>query len=377
MSQASTSPQPPLDDTLFVDRTISAAIRIGFLVLILTWCYRVLEPFLIPLLWGIIIAIGIFPLYRKLVPMLGNREKSAATAVTLFLLALLIIPSVLFTDTTVSGLQRLSQQLESGTLEVPPPPENVAGWPLIGKPLSELWRLASVNLDAAVDRIEPQLKQYAPKLLAAAAGVGLTILQFVISIIIAGALLVNAKSGEQTAHRIFKRLAGQQGEEFTDIATATIRSVVQGVLGVAVIQALLAGVGLLVFDVPAAGLWAIIVLFVAIVQLPPILILGPIAAYVFTTTETTPAVVFLIWSLLVSVSDTFLKPLFLGRGVQVPMLVILLGAIGGMMLAGIIGLFVGSVTLALGYKVFQTLLDHDVPLDSIQGQGNEKGVQNG
>ena len=356
------------DDKLFVDRTIAAAIRIGFLVLILTWCYRVLEPFLVPLLWGVIISIGIFPLYRMLVPILGNREKAAATVITLLLLALLIIPSVLFTDTAVGGLQQFSQQLEEGALAVPPPPESLAAWPVIGKPLDELWRLASVNIDAAIERLEPQLKQYAPKLLSAAAGVGLTILQFIISIIIAGALLVNAKNGERTAHRVFRRLAGEQGEEFTGLATATIRSVVQGVLGVAVIQSLLAGIGLLVFDVPAAGLWAIIVLFVAIVQLPPILILGPIAAYVFTTTETTPAVVFLIWSVLVSVSDTFLKPLFLGRGVQVPVLVILLGAIGGMMLSGIIGLFLGSVTLALGYKVFQASLDHEARPDHVQGE---------
>jgi predicted PurR-regulated permease PerM len=139
--------------------------------------------------------------------------------------------------------------------------------------------------------------------------------------------------------------------------------VVQGVLGVALIQAVLAGIGLLAVGFPGAGLWALVVLLVAIVQLPPILILGPIAAYVFSMTDTTPAVIFLIWSILVSASDTFLKPLLMGRGVDVPMLVILLGAIGGMILSGIIGLFLGAVVLALGYKVFGALLTEDVLKD--------------
>ena len=320
-------------------------------------CYLIVRPFLVPLLWGAIIAIGIFPLHQKLVAGLGGQEKAAAIVITLLLFALVIIPAGLFTDTAVEGLQRLTQRLEAGTLTVPSPPETVAAWPVIGKPLSELWQLASVNIAAALERLEPQLKVYAPKLLAAAAGIGLAVLQSILSIFIAGWLLVHAQEGEKIAQGVFTRLAGEQGEEFTALAAATIRSVVQGVLGVAVIQSLLAGVGLLLIDVPAAGLWVVIVLFLAVVQLSPILILGPIAAYVFSTTATTPAVLFLIWSLLVSASDTFLKPLLLGRGAQVPTLVILLGVIGGMLLAGIIGLFVGAVILALGYKIFQALLE--------------------
>jgi len=348
-------------DKAFVDRMIEVAIRIGFLVLLVGWCYLIVAPFAIPLLWGVIIAVGIAPLHQKLTVAFGDREKLAATVLTLSVLVLLIAPSILFTDATVQSLQALSTKLENGTLTVPPPPESVANWPLIGKPLNEIWRLASLNLDAALEKIEPQLKALTPKLLAAAAGVGLTILQFIMSIIIAGVLLVNAENRQRTARVIFIRLAGEQGGEFTELAGATIRSVVQGVLGVAVIQAILAGLGLLAVDVPGVGLWAFLVLFLAIMQLPTILILGPIAAYVFTTAETTPAVLFLIWSLLVSVSDTFLKPLLLGRGVKVPMLVILLGAIGGMMLSGIIGLFVGAVVLALGYTVLQALLDTERP----------------
>jgi predicted PurR-regulated permease PerM len=232
----------------------------------------------------------------------------------------------------------------------------VADWPIIGQPLYDTWHLATVNLEAFLTKIAPQLQALAPKLFSAVAGLVTTVLLSIVSIIIAGVLLVNAESAEKTAHRMFKVLMGEQGKDFTQLAGATIRSVVQGVLGVAIIQALISGLGMLIFDIPAAGLWTIIVLFLAVIQLPPILVLGPIAAYAFTIMDTTPAVIFLIFSIIVSGSDALLKPLFLGRGVDVPMLVILLGAIGGMMLGGIIGLFVGAVALALAYKVYQAMI---------------------
>jgi predicted PurR-regulated permease PerM len=161
---------------------------------------------------------------------------------------------------------------------------------------------------------------------------------------------------------MFAHLVGEQKEDITKLASSTIRSVVQGVLGVAFIQSVLAGIGMLAVGVPAAGLIALLVLIIAIIQLPTILILAPVIVYVFTIADTTPAIIFMIWTILVSLSDNFLKPLLFGRGVNVPMLVILLGAIGGMMTSGIIGLFLGAVILTLGYTVFTTLLSMDSPL---------------
>ena len=355
------------DDKVFMSRMLEAAIRIGIVVLLVTWCFLIIQAFIAPVLWGIVIAVGIYPFYQKVAVALGNREKLAATLLTLFAITLLLIPTVLLTDSTVDGLQGLSKNLEEGTLAVPPPSETIATWPVIGKPLDEFWRLASGNIDVAIKKIEPQLKEYGPRLLSGVAGISIAVMQFFISIVIAGVLLVNSESGKSTIHAIFTRLAGEQGEEFTNLSGATIRSVVQGVLGVAIIQSVLAGIGLIAVDVPAAGLWALIVLFLAVIQLPPLLILIPIIVYVFSTADTTPAVLFMIWSIFVSISDTFLKPLFLGRGVDVPMLVILLGAIGGLMSSGLLGLFVGPVVLALGYKVFQAWLITDSPASQQSG----------
>jgi len=345
------STEQKLNDELYYDRAISLALRIAFVGLLLIMAYLILRPFLFPIAWGVIIAVGIHPLFRKLASALGNREKLAAILITLVAILLLVVPSILLTDSTIDSVQNLAVKFEEGSLVIPPVPAGVADWPIIGKPLYDTWYLATINLEAFLTKIAPQLQSLAPRLFSAVAGLVTTVLLSIVSIIIAGVFLVNAKSSEKAVQKMFKMLIGKQGEDFTQLAGATIRSVVQGVLGVAIIQALVSGIGMLFFDIPAAGLWAIIVLFLAVIQLPPILILGPVAAYAFTIMDTTPAVIFLIFSIIVSGSDAFLKPLFLGRGVDVPMLVILLGAIGGMMLGGIIGLFVTGEYLSVPASV--------------------------
>ncbi len=344
----------------FYNRNIYSAIRIGFIVLLLVWSFEIVKPFIMPVLWGIIIAVAIYPIFTKLSKLLGNRNKLSSVIITVISLLILIIPSILFIDSTVGGMQNIATQMQNGTLNIQTPDKSVADWPLIGNKVYDIWLLASENLKLFIEKFSPQLKELAPKLLSTASSFGSTILLFVISIIISGALITKAESAEKAAKSIFSTLIGKHGEGFVELSVSIIRSVVQGVLGVAIIQSFMAGIGIWAIGIPAAGLWALIVLFLAILQLPPLLILGPIAIYVFSITETTPAVIFLIWSLIVSASDAFLKPILLGRGVDVPMLAILLGAIGGMMMSGIIGLFVGSVVLALSYKLFQALMVNDI-----------------
>jgi len=345
-------------------QAINTSLRIGFILLLLVWSFEIVKPFIMPVLWGIIISVSIYPMYTKLVKLLGNRTKIATVLITVLLLSVVLIPSYLFIDSAVTGIHNLSTKMDTGSLAVPLPQDKVKDWPVVGKTIYETWNLFSTNIGEAITKFQPQIKEYAPKLLSSAAGFGTTILLFIISIIIAGALLPTAEASEKAAKSIFNTLIGVQGSGFVKLSVAIIRSVVQGVLGVAVIQSLMGGIGILAIGIPIPGLWALVILFLAILQLPPLLVLGPLAIYVFSYADTTPAVIFLIWSIIVSASDAFLKPLLLGRGVDVPMLAILLGAIGGMMMSGIIGLFVGAVVLALSYKVFQALLvddalDHD------------------
>jgi predicted PurR-regulated permease PerM len=344
---------------LFVARALEASIHIGIVALLLFWCFKIGRPFIQVIVWGIIIAVAIYPIYYRLKSALGGRDRLAATLITLLALILLLVPTVMLSDSLIDTAREFSTQLEAGTLRVPPPSESVRSWPVIGEPVYKLWSLGSKDLGAAVSKMAPRLKKYGISLLSTAADAGVGILMFVVSIIIAGVLLANAKGAHQAALTLFTRLAGERGATFVELAGATVRSVAQGILGVAIIQALLGGLGCLVVGVPGAGLWALLVLLLAIVQLPTILILGPIIVYVFSTSSTITAVLFAIWCILVGISDAFLKPLLLGRGVDVPMLIIFIGAIGGFITSGIIGLFVGAIVFTAGYKLFLRWLEED------------------
>jgi len=347
-----------MESKVFTKIVIEAAIRLVVIAMLIVWCLRILDPFILPVLWGTIIAVAIYPIYQKLENVLGGRVKIAATIYTLVALALLITPTVFISNSIIDTSVTVTQEYQSGKLVIPTPSEKVAEWPLIGEKTYKFWHGAATNLEKTINAYLPQVKELAGGMLSTVAGLGGTIVQFIISIIISGVFVANAQAAYKIVISLISRLTSEQtGKEYTDLAKDTIRSVAQGVLGVAVIQAVLSALGMYVMDVPAWGLWSVLILVMAIAQLPPLLVLVFVISYVFSVAETTPAVIFMIYSLIVSASDGFLKPLFLGRGMQTPMLVILLGAIGGMMLSGIIGLFVGAIILALGYELFMKWLN--------------------
>lgn len=334
-----------------VQRAIDVAIHIGLLALLTTACLLILLPFLPLVAWGIIIAIAVFPAYRKFRTLLGERGNLAAVLGTLLFLAVLIVPVALLTGTTMDGVQTLAAHIKDGSLSVPPPPAGVATWPLVGPSIYRTWTLASTNLTELFKSFAPQIKAFVPALLAATAGLGLTVLQFVLSILLAGFLLAKATSFVKIASSLFNRLFGNQGAEYQELAASTIRSVTNGILGVALIQSVLAALGFLVAGLPGAGLWTVIFLFAAVLQVGIVGLVPPVI-YMFTIANTTKAVLFLVWCAFVGLIDNVLKPILLGRGVSVPTAVVFLGAIGGFVAMGSIGLFVGAIILSVGYKLF-------------------------
>lgn len=350
------------NDQAFLNRGIDLAIRITVLAIIVVACYNIFSPFLMPVVWGAIIAVALYPLFLKLKAVLGGRNRLAGTLFIIVSLALILVPSWLLTESLIEGTVNLGQKLQEGTLEVPPPPEKVKTWPAIGERVYATWSAASVNLEAVLHKLSPQLKSIGNWLIATFTGFGAAIIQTIFALIIAGIFMMNSVGAGRLSRAIGRRLGGDKGEEMVVISGATIRSVVKGVLLVAITQSVLAGLGMYVAHVPMAGLWALLVLVVAVIQLPPILILAPIILYMFSVNDSTVTnVIFTIWCLIVSGSDAFLKPLFLGRGVDVPMIVILIGAIGGMIAAGVIGLFIGAVILAIGYKLFAAWVEDSWP----------------
>jgi len=344
-------------DKTHLDKALEIAIRLGFLGLIVFWCTKFVTPFFLTVLWGLIIATALYPLFEKLKKVVGGRDKAAGAVFILVSLAVVITPTVWLTDSVIDGASKLGQGLQDGTLVVPPPSESVKEWPGVGESVYTTWSQASSDLEETVTKHRDQLNSFGNKLVGIAASLGGAVVQTVFALVVAGVFMINALGGGRVAYAFADRMGGKRGRELVDVSIATVRSVVKGVLLVGVLQALLAAVGLVVAGVPGAGFWAFLVLVVAIIQLPAILILGPIAAYVFSTNDSTiVAVAFLIWSIVVSLSDNIFKPMFLGRGVAVPMLVILVGAIGGMITSGVIGLFVGAVILSLGYKLMELWL---------------------
>lgn len=352
--------QDSLADRQFVERAVESFIRIALIAILAAWCYEIVRPFVVPVIWGLIIAIGLFPGHSRLSRLLGGRSGGAAIVVSLLMLAVLLIPAVMLSASLFEGAEVILKDFEAGGLHVPPPPPSVAAIPLIGDSISQFWGQASVNLESALAQIGPQIKVGLHWLGGLAAGAGIGIFQFVIAIAIAGVLLAHANDGQRAVLVVARRLAGTRGMEFARLAEATVRSVTRGILGVALIQSILAGLGWLAVGVPGAGLWALLALLLSTVQIGILPIAIPILIYVFAHSSTLTFVLFLIWSLIVGSIDNVLKPILLGRGVQVPMAVIFLGAIGGFLSSGIIGLFVGAVVLVLGYKLLLAWLA-DVP----------------
>ncbi len=353
------SPAPRDED--LVSKLVESAIRIGILFVLASWCFQIMRPFVMPVVWGLVLAIAMYPAHRSLNQVLGgDRRALAAAMLAILMLVVLVIPAVVLTETVLSGAETVASGLQAGTFHVAPPPDAVREWPLVGPRVHAFWLLLSENIGSALAPIRPQLETFGRGLVSVAASTGFGLLIFLVAIIISAVLMSKADAGARFAQAVGRRLAGDRGQEFIDVAGATVRSVARGILGVAMIQAVLAGIGFLAVGVPGAGLWALVVMFLSIIQVGMLPIGVPIIIYVFYTADPVVAVVFTIWTVLVGLLDNFLKPMLLGRGVPVPMLIIFVGAIGGFLSAGIVGLFVGSVVLALGYRLFLLWLGQEV-----------------
>ncbi len=346
------------NNTGFIAQAVEAAIKIAVIFFLASWCYQILTPFIIPLIWALIIAIACKPLSDYLEQRYNWSRRIAAFTVTLSLLTLLITPTALLSSSTLTSLKQVNASIESGEFTISPPQEDIKQWPLIGTEIYDLWNEAATSAEDTIKEYQPEIKAAVAYTLKQIAGFGGSILLFILAIVISGFILLKADNAEGFMRRLGQRLAGAKGEEFISVASVTIRNVTRGILGVAIIQSLLAALGLYLMNIPVAGLLALGVLAFAIVQLPTAIILLPISIYAFTITDTAIAVLFLIWNLVVGLLDNILKPLLMGKGASVPTLVIFLGAIGGFISMGLIGLFVGAVIVVLGYEMFLTWLDN-------------------
>jgi predicted PurR-regulated permease PerM len=351
--EQNSQPSPGRD---YVSRSLEVTIKVGLVVGLVLWCFILLKPFLMIGLWSIILAVAIYPLFRWLKTKLGNKRILASVLVTVFLLLLILLPVILLGGSLGQAITNMKDVFTSGKSLVPPPQESVKAWPVIGVQLYDLWYRASENMANVAIEYKAQLLIGLSWFLSALTNAGLGLLIIIGSIIISGVLLVYTEKGGDAARRIAVRLMGERGAETVANAEITIRNVARGILGVAFIQAFLAGLGFLVAGIPGAGLWALIGFVLAIVQIGVGPVIIGVLIYAFIKLSTLTAVLLLIWSIIPLTIDNVLKPLLLGHKAPAPMLVVFLGAIGGFISFGIIGLFAGAVVLSLGYDLFKLWL---------------------
>jgi len=336
-------------------RLLDVLIRFGLIVTLVVLCFKIFAPFVSLMVWALILAVALYPLHQMMARRLGGKQGRAATLMVLIGIVLIGVPTALLLGSLGDSVHGIVDSVRHDTLKIPAPSPKVAEWPVIGKKVHGAWSQAHENLPAVVKRLQPQIGDLSRKAVAMVASIGGALLLFLASFIIAGIMMAYGQGGARSMRSIFDRFVGvNRGEEFTRLSTQTVRAVAQGVLGVAFIQAIVIGILMMIAGIPFTGVLALIVLLLGIAQIPATLVTIPVIAYIWASGsyDTVPAVIYSVLLFVGGLLDNVLKPLLLGRGVDAPMPVILLGALGGMVTAGILGMFVGATLLALGYQIF-------------------------
>ena len=330
---------------------IQLAIRLGLLAFLIYWTFVLIRPFVPILAWSIVLAVALYPVFNLLARLLGGRPRLAAAILTVINLGIVIGPATWLGLSAVEGVKDLAGNLNAGNLAVPSPPDGVKNWPLVGPQLFELWNQASSNIRAALREVVPHLKPLAGTMLGLAGNAGVGTLKFLLSVALAGFLFPYGSQLVAAGRGFLFRIVPEQSEHFLELAGTTIRAVSQGVIGVAIIQSLLAGIGFKLAGIPGAGLLAFVVMILAIVQIGAAIILVPVIIWIWLDKDFTTALLMTVFLCIVGILDNILKPLLMARGLTTPTIVILVGVIGGTLAHGIVGLFIGPIILSVAWEL--------------------------
>jgi len=342
-------------ETRLAKRLMDVLIRAGLVLALTILCYQIFSPFIGLMAWALILAVTLYPAHQKLARKMGGRQGLSATLLTLAGIVIIVLPTAVLMGALGDSMHDLVNGARNNTLAVPAPKAGVAEWPIVGKRIHGAWTQAHEDLPAFVQSLQPKAGALAKTTVEAVASIAGAILLFVASFIVAGIIMAFGKAGAASAEAIFDRIMGiGRGAEFVTLSSATIRAVALGVLGVAFIQAIVIGLTMMVAGIPFAGALALLLLVLGIAQVPALLVTLPVIAYVWVSGnyDTGAAVVYTVLLFIGGMLDNVLKPLLLGRGVDAPMPVVLLGALGGLATQGILGMFIGATLLTLGYQIF-------------------------
>ncbi len=343
------------DDSAIRDRLIAnyveLTIKLGVLGLLLYWAFILVSPFITIAAWSVVLTVALYPVYDWMVIRFGGRRRLAAALLTFFSLLIVIGPATWLVLGLIDSLRTLSTELDLSAVSVPPPANSVKTWPLIGEAVYQFWDLASTNLQAALVKIAPQLKPLGGNLLRMAADAGGGMIKLIAAIVVSGFLFAPAPQLIAALRQFSRKLASGRGEHFVALAGATIRNVSRGVVGISMLQALLAGVGFSVAGIPGASLMTSAVLILGMIQVGPTVLIVPVIIWCWMSKDTTTALLFTVYMIPVSLLDNVLRPIVMARGLATPMIVIAVGVIGGALSFGITGLFLGPITLAVIWEL--------------------------
>ncbi len=334
-------------------KIVDLAIRLLFLGLFIYSALVMIAPLASVVMWAAILCVALYPVFDWLQGKLGGRKSLASTLLVLLGLLLTLGPIA----TAVSGAADLgadfAEQADSGQLKVPPPPEGLKDIPVVGAKLADVWSMFERNLDGALQKYGPQILEITKSLFGRVLSIGVGLLGLALSVIIMGILFAPGPKLVSGLQNFGNRIFAPRGGEFVTLAGATIRNVTKGVIGVAAIQAVVVWVLLSVFGISSAATLAFISLILSIIQIGPGIVLLPVVIYAWSSMSGGAALIFTVLALPVAIMDSFLRPVFISKGLDTPMLVILLGVLGGMMAYGLVGVFMGPVLLAVFYELFK------------------------
>lgn len=342
-------------------RNTFAVLTLALLVGASLW---VLRPFAGSTIWATMVVVATWPLMLRIQALAGNRRWVAVTAMTLLLLLLFVVPLVVAIVTIVQNADQMvewGKQLTSYRLSTQPP-DWLLGLPMVGAWLGRLWEQAVGNgVDGVLQRLSPYAGNLTKWFVSEVGGVGFLLLQFLMTVVIAGILYSNGEEAADQVRRFARRLAGERGESTVKLAGDAIRGVALGVGVTALVQAVLGGIALAIVDVPFAGLLSALLFMLCIAQVGPTPVLVPALIWLFYDGSIGGGIFLVVCTVVLTSLDNILRPVLIRMGADLPLLLIFTGVIGGLLAFGLVGIFVGPVVLAVGYMLLESWMDEAPP----------------
>jgi predicted PurR-regulated permease PerM len=354
MEQTSDTTMPARDARqISIEARVSDLVRLGIIALFAYWTLLLIAPFALIVVWSAILAVALFPMFDALSRVIGNRRAIAAGLIVMACLVLIIAPLAVVAINFADAVEALVEKLKGGSFVLPSAPAGVREWPLVGERLYAAWNQLAGDLASSVIRFQKPLLHIMGIAIGKIASISGGVLSFVVSVILCGFFLTNSTRLAEAVQVLAGRIAGEKGVGFARLAGTTVRNVSRGVIGVAFLQTLLCALCFVFFDIPARGALTFLVFVLCLMQLGPGIVLLPAIIWGWFSWPTSIAFAFTVVAVPIMVVDNVLKPILMAKGLSTPMLVILIGVIGGTLSYGLLGLFLGPIVLSVFYELLR------------------------